>query len=215
MSRPRLLDLFCGDGGATKGYQNAGFYVVGVDIRPMPRYCGDEFYQADAIEFLEKHGREYDAIHASPVCKAFTSLQAIWKNDHPDYITPIRPMLKDTGKPFVIENVKGAPLVNAFMLCGTMFGLRLFRHRLFETNFFVMTPAHIPHSKQGLFAGRTSRAPEHDNQVYSVYGHFSDVRGAGVAMGCEWMGQAGMSQAIPPAYTEFVGAHLMQVVSHV
>jgi DNA (cytosine-5)-methyltransferase 1 len=193
------------------GYHRAGFDVVGIDINPQPHYPF-EFHQADALEYLSEHWREFDAIHASPVCKLFSSLQAIWKRDHPDFITPLRPILHDIGKPYIIENVEGAPLKNPVMLCGTMFGLRLFRHRLFESNVMLMTPHHAPHVRLGLFAGRTSRAPEHENQVYSIYGHFSGVAGARKAMGCEWMNQDELAQAIPPAYTEFLGKQLLQYV---
>jgi C-5 cytosine-specific DNA methylase len=162
--RPVLLDLFCGAGGCTKGYQRAGFHVVGVDIAPQPNYCGDEFVQADALAFL-RHWLVYkeeaslpsnatnlslkrpdlevddfddfDAIHASPPCQNRTALKARWQDrEHPELIAPTRDLLEQTGLPFVIENVEGAKSVlrEPIMLCGSAFGLPLRRHRLFELN---------------------------------------------------------------------------------
>lgn len=137
-TKPRLLDLFCGAGGCAKGYQRAGFHVTGVDIKPQPRYCGDEFHQADALEYLAAHGREFDAIHASPPCQRYTMAQNAAKNAdaHPDLVDPVRDLLLSTRKPWIIENVVGAPLKNPAVLCGLSFGLKVRRHRLFETSFF-------------------------------------------------------------------------------
>jgi len=133
----RLLDLFCGAGGATRGYQEAGFYVVGVDIEPQPNYCGDEFEQADALQVLHLlDPREFDAIHASPPCQRYSKSTA-WRGDrqdHPDLIAPVRDALNETGLPWVIENVRQAPISACFMLCGSMFNLGMRRHRFFETN---------------------------------------------------------------------------------
>src|SRR4051812_17294288 len=121
-----LLDLFCGAGGATKGYQRAGFHVVGVDISPQPNYCGDGFIQVDAIDFLE-YGADalpytIHAIHASPPCQRWSSKTRNPEN-HPDLITPMRELLEETGLPYVIENVPRSPLVNPIQLCGSSFGL--------------------------------------------------------------------------------------------
>jgi site-specific DNA-cytosine methylase len=130
--KPRLLDLFCGAGGAGMGYHRAGFEVVGVDIAPQPHYPF-EFHQGDALEYLAAHGHEFDAIHASPPCQRYSSIQRITKNKHkwPDLVDPVRQLLIKSGKPYVIENVQGAPLrVDAFM-CGSMFGLGMIRHRIF------------------------------------------------------------------------------------
>lgn len=134
----RLLDLFCGAGGAAMGYHRAGFEVVGVDIKPQPRFPF-EFHQGDALEFCERHGHEFDAIHASPPCQAFTSLRNSWNaKTHPNLLPQTRELLYRCGRRFVIENVPGAPLVNPFLLCGTMFrlgceGAELRRHRYFES----------------------------------------------------------------------------------
>src|SRR5215472_2155359 len=114
MTRPRLLDLFCGAGGATKGYQRAGFHVTGVDIEPQPRYCGDEFIQADALEVLAdlEFLAGFDVIHASPPCQAYSRTQRFHnvRHDHPDLLPPTRARLIASGLPYVIENVEGAPL---------------------------------------------------------------------------------------------------------
>ena len=118
----RLLDLFCCAGGAGKGYVDAGFEVVGVDIDPQPNYPF-EFHQADAIEFVSAHGHEFDAIHASPPCQAFSKTKTLHDNEHPDLIEPTREALIATGKPWVIENVVGAPLINPIKLTGQHFGM--------------------------------------------------------------------------------------------
>ena len=133
MTRPRLLDLFSGAGGAAMGYHEAGFDVVGVDIDPQPRYPF-EFHQADALTFPLDG---YDAIHASPPCQAYTQLG---KGEHPRLIEPIRVRLQSAGVPYVIENVVGAPLRNPVKLCGSTFGLHVKRHRLFETNVPMLVP---------------------------------------------------------------------------
>ena len=133
----KLLDLFCGAGGASMGYHRAGFEVEGVDIKPQPHYPF-KFYQADALEFpLEG----YDAYHASPPCQRYTLMQNIVKSEqeHPDLIAPIRERFVEVGKPYVIENVYKAPLNGHLRLCGTMFGLRIIRHRFFECPWMALT----------------------------------------------------------------------------
>ena len=207
--KPLLLDTFCGAGGCSKGYVDAGFDVVGVDINPQPRYPY-EFHQGDALEFIAKYGKEFDVIHASPPCQEYSALKAVVDDpDYPDLVEATRKELIKTDKPYIIENVEGAPLINPVMLCGSMFGLRVRRHRLFESTPVIwFPPASCNHL---LKAPRTGRKPN-SSQFYSVVGHFSDVKGAGVAMGCEWMGQKEMSQAIPPAYTKWVGEQLMPYV---
>ncbi len=132
--RPRLLDLFCCQGGAAKGYADAGFDVTGVDIAPQPRYPY-QFVQADAIAYALEHGAGFDFIHASPPCQHDSECQRIQGNTHPDLIAPTRTALEATGLPWVIENVRGAApkLREPVMLCGPMFGLATYRHRFFET----------------------------------------------------------------------------------
>lgn len=199
--KPKLLDLFCGAGGAGYGYHLAGFDVVGVDIEPMRDYPF-EFHQADALEYLAAHGHEFDVIHASPPCQAYSSMQAIWKNvdEHPDLVEPTRELLLKVGKPYIIENVVGAPLRVDLMLCGTMFGLEIIRHRIFESN--IPMPLLVP-------------TCNHAN-VYDPWHGKPGERSADKfrkAMGINWMRNMGggrrkgtLSLAIPPAFTQFIGA---------
>ena len=150
----RLLDLFCGGGGAAWGYHLAGFDdIVGVDNRPQPHYPF-RFEQGDALECLAAHGQEYDAVHASPPCQAYSALKHLARGDHPKLIEDVRGALQATGRPYVIENVVGAPLHFPLMLCGSMFGLetdcgaQLRRHRLFESSVLLMAPGHCRHGEQ-------------------------------------------------------------------
>jgi DNA (cytosine-5)-methyltransferase 1 len=212
MHKLRLLDLFCGAGGCTKGYQLAGFYVAGVDIKPQPRYCGDEFYQVDALEFVAAHGHEFDAIHASPPCQVYSKARHLQGNKHPDLIEPVRELLQASGKPYVIENVQGAPLAeDATLLVGSMFDLLTMRPRLFECSFpvpFRLAPAaKAKHAKMG-------RPPKEGEYVH-VVGHMSNVDYCRKAMGIDWMVTGELSQAVPPAYTEWIGQHLMQAIRQV
>lgn len=208
-AKPRLLDLFCGAGGCTAGYQRAGFYVVGVDINPQPNYCGDVFIQGDALEILrEWHFEAFDAIHASPPCQRFSIAQNATQNEdaHPDLIDPTRELLLDTGLPYVIENVPRAPLRSPITLCGKSFGLNVKRHRLFETN-WPAYGADCPKahgyviSVFGTGAARETRRV--DGKRPSVAAEV-----ARRAMGVDWMRREEMSQAIPPAYTHFLGLQL-------
>lgn len=201
----RLLDLFCCAGGAAMGYQRGGFEVVGVDINPQPNYPF-EFHQADALEFVAGHGWEFDAIHASPPCQRWTTAQKIRGNEHPDLIRPLRALLVDLGLPYVIENVEGAPLHSPVMICGGMFpGLRVYRHRLFETTFPVAIPAHPEHAAKLTKMGR----PPRDGEFMHVVGNFSGVAAARRAMGIPWMTRDELREAIPPAYTGFLGEVLL------
>lgn len=213
--RPRLLDLFCGAGGAAMGYHRAGFEVVGVDIKPQPHYPF-EFHQADGRDFCAQYGREFHALHASPPCQPFVSLR--WMHNakgHDDLIPAFRAVLQETKRPFVIENVVGAPLRHARLLCGTFFGLgvkepfaELRRHRIFEIN-----PVSLFWLEPQCLHGQAPR-------VISVHGgHGKDKRrtvngqdfptsARREAMGIDWMTGTELNQAIPPAYTEFIGRQL-------
>ncbi len=210
MTRPRLLDLFCGAGGAAMGYHRAGFDVVGVDIKHQPRYPF-EFVQGDALDFLREHGGEFDAIHASPPCQRFTALRTMpHAKEHPDLVAPTRELLVATGKPYVIENVPGAPLLNPVILCGTAFGLnangrQLRRHRLFETNVEVglVSPCNHKPGTVGVY-GHSGGHSSRDSTLLSSAAERRE------AMGIDWMTNAELSQAIPPAYTEFIGRRLME-----
>lgn len=204
---PKLLDLFCGAGGCTKGYQDAGFYVVGVDRDPQPHYCGDEFIQGDA---LSANLEGFDAIHASPPCQAFSfaSLHRGKANQerHPDLVDPTRRLLRETGLPYVIENVIGAPIRADLTLCGEMFGLRLHRHRIFELEgFFAMSPPHAPHRLKGA----KHNCHIEDGFTRMVVGNYADHESACEAMGIDWMTRQELRLAIPPAYTQFIGEALM------
>lgn len=213
--RPRLLDLFCGQGGASWGYHLAGFAVTGVDIRPIELLPPDiRFVHGDAIEYLREHGHEYDYIHASPVCRAHTVARNSAPNRyrHVDYIPLLRSALRDLWAsghhvPYVIENVSGAPLVDPVVLCGAMFGLRTYRHRLFEFG-GVPRPEPPVHPKHTARLASMGRRPQ-PGEFWSIAGNFSGVTEAGDVMGMPWANQDGIRQAIPPAYTLWVGNHLM------
>ena len=208
-NRPKLLDLFCGAGGAAMGYHRAGFDVIGVDIKPQPRYPFT-FIQGDALN-PPVDIKVFDVIHASPPCQAWVTLAALHKQaEYPDLIKPTRELLVDTNKPYIIENVPTAPLDNPIMLCGTMFNLRVVRHRIFESNPVIwFAPATCCH---WLKVVKLGRYPDKDKHFISVTGHFSGVKYAQEAMDIDWMGQKDLSQAIPPAYTEWIGRQLREVI---
>jgi DNA (cytosine-5)-methyltransferase 1 len=211
----RILDLFCGGGGCSMGYHRAGLEVVGVDLVHQPRYPF-EFHQADALDVMDSlltshwHGRDlryFDAIHASPPCQAYSTTASLHRNRYPELIGPVLDRLLATGLPYVIENVVGAPLNDPIMLCGSSFGLGVRRHRLFET------------SPRLLFAPRCA----HELQPEPI-----DVTGTGgpggrhrkprnleharEAMGIDWMTRPELSEAVPPAYTEWIGTRLLAVL---
>jgi DNA (cytosine-5)-methyltransferase 1 len=194
------------------GYVRAGFDVVGVDIAPQPNYAGHMFVQADAIDFLLANFSKFDAFHASPPCQAHSALGKGTNDnseDYPDYLEATRAVLSATGKPYVIENVQGAPMQNPITLCGEMFGLRVIRHRLFESNVLLMQPEHIKH--RGRVAG-WRHGEKFDGPYFAVYGN-----GGGKGSLEEWRDAMDMpwcqtkleiAEAIPPAYTEYIGKQL-------
>jgi DNA (cytosine-5)-methyltransferase 1 len=224
--RPRLLDLFCGGGGAAMGYHRAGFDVVGVDINPQPHYPF-EFHQGNALTVLKKALTSrlaspgemgwldgFDAIHASPPCQSYTRKGADWGRqrnhwiDHPDLLAETRELLRASGLPYVIENVPGAPIDAQLELCGTHFGLRIIKHRLFEANWpLLMAPASCDHS-----------------DVYNPWaGAGRSAEKLRAAMGIDWLPISGgasrkagytgdLFNAIPPAYTEWIGTQLMNML---
>lgn len=214
--KPRLLDLFCGAGGCAAGYVRAGFEVHGVDIKPMPRYLrsgASSFVQADALEYLAEHGHEFDAIHASPPCQAFSAMNRAVKAEHPDLVAPVRKILEALGTPSVIENVPGAPLRYAIVLCGTMFGLKVRRHRVFEVRPWVLWSLPQCTCADGVIDGRLvgHRTGGRVAPGRTRPPHFteSDLR---AAIGVPWMTARSSRQAIPPAYTEFIGRQLLRAV---
>ena len=214
----RLLDLFCGAGGAAMGYHRAGFDdITGVDIAPQPNYPFT-FVLGDALEYVMQHGAEFDVIHASPPCQKFSTMTGgLWKDrldGHLNLIWPVRHLFHILGIPYVIENVPGAreELINPIMLCGTMFGLvasdgaQLRRHRYFECNTLsLLTPP-----------------CNHNGRTIAVYGNaggtskrdgikFHNTEDRKIAMGIDWMTGKELSEAIPPAYTEFIGRQIIDV----
>jgi DNA (cytosine-5)-methyltransferase 1 len=199
----RALDLFCCAGGAARGLQQAGYHVTGVDIRPQPRYAGDVFIQADAME-VDWMG--YDLIWASPPCQRYSCMRPELADSHPDLIGPVRDRLLALGTPYIIENVEGAPLRNPLMLCGTMFGLLVIRHRLFETNPPIyFPPATCTHQRPVVTRGKR---PDRDRHYACVVGHSSDLEFTRLAMGINWMSTREISQAIPPAYARWLAEQI-------
>jgi DNA (cytosine-5)-methyltransferase 1 len=213
--KPRLLDLFCCAGGAGVGYSEAGFEVVGVDIDPQPRYPF-EFIQADALTLDPGFIASFDAVHASPPCQSYSDLAKRNRNSHewPRLIEPIREILVRSRLPYVIENVDGAPLLNPVVLCGTMFPkLRVLRHRLFETNFLVLVPPHKKHPKVHTFDRRKAhygKTDEWKDFVQVTGGGNCTLAAAREAMGIDWMTKNEINESIPPAYTMFIGRHLLR-----
>jgi DNA (cytosine-5)-methyltransferase 1 len=224
-SRPRLLDLFCKAGGAAMGYYRAGFDVVGVDIRPQPRYPF-EFHQADALTFPLDG---FDAIHASPPCQRYSSSSAANRNaqprlfvtrgahrakEYPDLLGPTRERLVASGLPWVIENVPGAPMTAHVVLCGCMFdGLGVYRERWFETNpvLYGLSLMHRHAETRICVAG---------NGTSSWYRQKTGIKNRSVdairaAMGIDWMSRSELAQAIPPAYTEYIGRRLLAALEAV
>ena len=206
--KPRLLDLFCGAGGAAMGYSRAGFEVVGVDIEPQPRYPF-EFIQHDALAFPLRTWGEFDAIHASPPCQRFVRSGMYDRTTHPDLLTPARALLEQTGVPWVIENVPGAPMRPDAVLCGSQFGLEVRRHRWFEFSWAepILTLAcdHSTLNPVGVYGHPRGRRSKQGKPW--GWGNYEDwVR----AMGIDWMRGEELAQAIPPAYTELIGHQLLQ-----
>jgi DNA (cytosine-5)-methyltransferase 1 len=209
-AKPRLLDLFCCQGGAAAGYVAAGFDVKGIDVKRQPRYPF-EFFCADALYYVRRYGVLFDAIHASPPCQGYSKAQRLRGNDHERLIAALREELVKVGKPYVIENVMDAAdeLVDPVMLCGTMFGLRLYRHRLFETNWPLTAPLHGEHYLRQVKMGRKAGPQD----ILQPVGNFSGVAEAREAMGMPWATRDGLREAIPSAYTEHIGSYLMAEVT--
>ncbi|MEU2470968.1 DNA cytosine methyltransferase [Streptomyces sp. NPDC012842] len=207
-NRLRVLDLFCCQGGAAMGYHRAGFDVTGIDLAPQPRYPF-RFIQADALDYVREHGTEFDFIHASPPCQRYSRAQKIQHRDHPDLIAPTRTALEATGRPWVIENVEEAhrELRNPVTLCAAAFGMRTYRHRLFETggNFTFTPPRHPAHWAPLTKMGRPRAAGHFAHYV----GNFSGVQEARTDMGVPWMNRDGIRECIPPAYTHHIATALI------
>jgi DNA (cytosine-5)-methyltransferase 1 len=216
VSRPLLLDLFSGAGGAAVGYHRAGFDVIGVDVDPQPHYPF-RFIQHDAIGFLRGRYKAYmglpDAIHASPPCQHYSAMSSCrpgLADKYPELITPTRQLLEQTGLPWVIENVPRAKrwMRDPITLCGRDFGLDLYRHRLFESNTFLMQPPHQPHTVPASKAGHWR-----PGTIMSVSGHVAPIAEARRAMGgIDWMTRDELAESVPPDFTEYIGAQLLDAV---
>jgi len=206
---PRLLDLFCGAGGAGMGYSRAGFDVVGVDHLPQPRYPF-EFIEDDALSYLEglifdRRTTYFDLIHASPPCQDYSALLALQNGkQYEQLIPPIRDLLQQSGAPYVIENMVGAPLIDPVLLCGSSFGLGVRRHRIFETYPPVyMRPPCAHHGTEPLDVTGTGGPGGRHRKP-------KNMKQASEAMGIDWMKRKELTQAIPPAYCEFIGRELLR-----
>lgn len=213
----RLLDLFCGAGGASVGYSRAGFQITGVDIKRQPRYPF-EFVQADALDFLASYGRDFDVIHASPPCQRYSACANIpgrSRDNYPDLIEATRTLLDEVGRPWVIENVQGAP-IRGVMLCGTMFSLLVYRHRIFESSVILLAPHHHPHRVVIKKPGRTHLIRSYTSEpgkFVTVAGSMFSRAAGSVAMGIDWMTRAELAESIPPAYTEYIGRQLRRALA--
>lgn len=212
MSRPVLIDYFCKAGGAAMGYHRAGFEVIGVDIEPQPHYPFT-FIQADVFEVFSELAALADVIHGSPPCQDHSRMRSITGRDSGTgwMLGEFLRLCRETGKPYVVENVIGSPITGT-VLCGTMFDLKVKRHRVFSTSFDVSPIA----------------CGSHDGEFYSPTGHGDPnrrnrsanphLKGAGYtyrcrqAMGIDWMNRDELAQAIPPAYTEYIGRHLLATI---
>lgn len=197
------LDLFCGAGGASKGISNCGFEVWGIDIDSQPSYPFN-FIQDDAIEFMKAGLDEFDFIWASPPCQAYSFASAKHRNsgkEYPDLVASTRKYLVKSNKPYIIENVVGAPLINPVRLCGTMFPvLKVFRHRLFESNCNLVVDMKCDHTGHKAIEYRYK-----GGDFFIVAGHMpGTIKEWSDAMGINWMTKKELTQAIPPAYSEYL-----------
>ena len=232
---PRLLDLFCGAGGAAWGYKLAGFHVTGIDIMPQAHYHGDIFIQGEALAYLTTYGHEFEVIHCSPPCQGYSSITPRERRGHHvKLVRSLRDVLMRLGLPFVIENVRGAceEMRHPLKLCGSMFDLetschaQLRRHRYFESNVLLLSPGECQHGQRTLavhgheFRNEKSRwaqrrtitvtgSTPQQNVIRNQLRETFPVTEARKAMGIEWMSMRELSQAIPPAYTEWIGHQLM------
>jgi len=225
--KPRGLDLFSGAGGASMGYHLAGFEMTGVDIVKQPRYPFD-FVQDDALEYLAEHGTEFDFIAASPPCQAYSITKHSHSKEHPELIEPTRELLQATGLPYVMENVVGAPMATVVELCGASFGLTatdldgmplvLRRHRLFESNVMLMQqPCECRDFKAKGFrvGGVYGGGPSNRDKSWKRGGYTPPASVRAELMGIDWMTQKELTQAIPPAFTRWIGEQLIASLEQV
>lgn len=220
--RPRLLDLFSCAGGAAVGYHRAGFEVVGVDINPQPRYPF-EHHVADALEYVAEHGHKFDAIHASPPCQTYSKTRTLHSNTHPDLVAPTRAALIASGRPWVIENVVGAPLLDPLVLCGTEFDMRapdvdgvplkIVRHRLFESNIPLVGNGGCRHDPTvqtaTVYGAGGGWTPAHRDNPDRRGGYIPATPVIQQLLGIDWMTKHEMSQVVPPVMAEHIGRQLL------
>jgi DNA (cytosine-5)-methyltransferase 1 len=212
----KALDCFCCAGGATRGLQQAGYEVTGIDTRPQPHYCGDRFYQDDAMAWLRGEREtldSFDLIWASPPCQRYSELTpADRKEQHPDLLPEVGALLRAQPTPFILENVELAKhlLRSPIMLCGSMLGLPIWRHRYFEVGnvdlFFLLPPcdhSFIPI----LISGQGSRKTNGIRQARIPTG----VKQR--AIGTPWMNRDEMSECIPPAYSRFLAERIQEALN--
>ena len=218
----RLLDLFCGAGGAAMGYRRAGFdQIVGVDIRPQPRFPF-EFVERDALEYLADHWQEFDAVHTSPPCQVFVNMAKMKrrnprKQKHPDLLTPTIAALQGIDIPWVIENVMSAPMPCNLILCGSHFDLRVRRHRKFATSFWIpqLRCLHEEQEAEGPIVGvygsggKTLRGPTR-RDAYASRRYRNRAQANHAMGGLDWMIVREMVQAVPPAYAEYIGRYMLE-----
>lgn len=205
----KVLDLFCGGGGASMGYHRAGYEVVGVDLKPGKRYPFT-YLRQDVLTLDVSFLQQFDLIHASPPCQTFSITKNLRiaqgkQSDKLDLVEPVRALLIASGKPYIIENVPGAPLINPITVCGSAFGLKVRRHRIFESN-VALRGTQCDHKAQGRPIG--------------VYGSLRDeipgggktansIEEAREAMGIDWLIWTELVEAIPPHYTEYLGRQVL------
>lgn len=214
MIKYRCLDLYCCGGGASLGYEQAGFEAVGVDIEKQPHYRG-KFIQADVLEFMmdRDNWRTFDFIHASPPCQLYSKTTKQFKlkgKEYPDLVEPTRKLLQLTGLPYVIENVEGAPLIDPILLCGSMFDIPAYRHRLFESNIPLTAPEHKKHIHRVAEMGRMPK----EGEFITYVGHFAGVKMVQDFTGLHWLNQKELAQSIPPQYTEYIGKQIIKYLNY-
>jgi len=209
--KPKMLDLYCCQGGASMGYMRAGFDVTGSDLDEQPRYPFS-FIRGDALAILMSPVvRQFEVIAASPPCQRRTKAQKIQGREHPALIAPTRELLIATGKLYIIENVPACgedddPLIDPLELCGAMFGLRTYRHRHFESSVPLTAPEHPRHEAPTVKMGR----PLAEGDWYHAVGNFSNVPYVKADLGVPWMTRDGVRECIPPTYTEYLGRQLLE-----
>lgn len=213
-----MLDLFCGAGGATKGYMEAGFLVEGIDLKHGKRYPGHSYVRGNVMDFLDPgYLATFDFIHASPPCQSFSITKNLRnaqgktvKATGGDLMEPVRDALIASGVPYVIENVVQAPLIDPLILCGSMFGLKVRRHRGFESNLTLTPPRPCDHKAQGrpvgIYGGMRDNIPSGGRTAHTM----DEAR---EAMGIDWMIWTELCESIPPAYTQHIGEQVMTQIS--